>query len=79
MNEITITVSMGTTVPQYGKTAAGLLAACRKFWENPENEAEYQKQKKGGKTGERVLGGGDRVPDRECGGDHRDGDPEWVA
>ena len=61
MSEITIIVSMGTTVPQYGKTAAGLLAACRRFWENPENEAEYQKQKKGGKTGEHVLGGGDSV------------------
>lgn len=55
MSEITITVTKATTVPQYGKTAAGLLAACRKFWENPENETEYQKWK-----GER-KNGSDRV------------------
>lgn len=51
MNGITITVTKTTTVPQYGKTAAGLLAACRRFWENPENEAEYQKWKEERKNG----------------------------
>ena len=61
MSETTITATRAMTVPQYGKTAAGLLAACRRFWENPANEAEYQKQKKGGKKGEHVLGGGDSV------------------
>ena len=60
MNGITITVTKATTVPQYGKTAAGLLAACRRFWENPENEAEYQKwkeERKNGRDCDRVRAG----------------------
>ena len=60
MNGITITVTKATTVPQYGKTAAGLLAACRRFWENPENETEYQKWKeemKNGRASDRVRAG----------------------
>ena len=60
MNGITITVTKATTVPQYGKTAAGLLAACRRFWENPENEAEYQKwkeERKNGRASDRVRAG----------------------
>ena len=61
MSEITIIATKAMTAPQYGRMAAGLLAACRRFWENPENEADYQKQKKGGKKGEHVLGGSDSV------------------
>lgn len=60
MSEITITVSTGTKAPQYGKTAAGLLAACRRFWENPENETEYQKwkeERKNGRASDRVRAG----------------------
>ena len=60
MNGITITVTKATTVPQYGKTAAGLLAECRRFWENPENETEYQKwkeERKNGRDSDRVRAG----------------------
>ena len=46
MNGITITVTKATTVPQYGKTAAGLLEAARAFYRNPENEKAYQEWKK---------------------------------
>ena len=41
MNGITITVTKATTVPQYGRTAAGLLAAARNFYQDPENEKAY--------------------------------------
>ena len=31
--------------PNYGRTAAELLAACRAFYEDPENEKKYQEWK----------------------------------
>ncbi len=79
MNEMVITATKALTEPKYGRTAAGLLVACRNFYQNPENEAEFQKWKKGGKRSENVLGSGDRVPDRERGGDHRNGDSERMV
>ena len=76
MSEITITATKAMTAPQYGKTAAGLLAACRRFWENPENEAEFQKWKKGGRKSDHFPGG---VRAGVVGGDHDNGDPERTA
>lgn len=53
MSETTITATRATTAPKYGKTAAGLLEACRKFYQDPKNEADFQewkKTQKGGKS-----------------------------
>ena len=76
MSKITITATKVMKAPQYAKTAAGLLAACRSFYQNPENEAEYQKWKKGGKK----IG---RVSDRPFAGSHSgdrgNGDTERTA
>ena len=47
MSEIKITVSRATTAPNYGKTAAGLLDAARRFYQDPENEAAFMKWKAG--------------------------------
>jgi len=59
MNGMAITVSQATTVPQYGKTAAGLLEAARTFFREPENEKEYRKWKEGKSDvdGDRVRAG----------------------
>ena len=46
MNGITITVTKATTVPQYGRMAAGLLAAARNFYQDPENERAFLEWKK---------------------------------
>ena len=45
MSEITITVTKATTAPQYGRMAAGLLAAARNFYKDPENEKAYLERK----------------------------------
>ena len=42
MSETTITATRAMTAPQYAKTAAGLLEACRAFYREPENEAAFQ-------------------------------------
>lgn len=46
MNEATITATRSTTAPRYEITAAGLLEACRMFYQIEENETEYQEWKK---------------------------------
>lgn len=46
MSETTITATRATTAPQYEKTAATLLAACRTFYQETENEEAYQEWKK---------------------------------
>ncbi len=51
MNGITITASKAMQAPQYGKTAAGLLDEARRFYQDPENEAEFQKWIKSRKEG----------------------------
>ena len=45
MSETIITATRATTAPQYEKTAAGLLEACRTFYRNPENEKAFRKWK----------------------------------
>ncbi len=45
MNETTITATRATTAPDYAKTAAGLLAAARNFYKDPENEKAYLERK----------------------------------
>ena len=45
MNEMKITVRNGTKKPDYRKTAAELLARCREFYQDPENERAYQEWK----------------------------------
>lgn len=45
MSETTITATRATTAPQYEKTAAGLLEACRMFYRMPENEEAFRKWK----------------------------------
>ena len=51
MNKMAITVSQATTAPRYEITAAGLLEACRKFYQDPKNEADFQEWKKRRKEG----------------------------
>ena len=53
MSKMAITVSQATTAPRYEITAAGLLEACRKFYQDPKNETDFQEWKKtqeGGKS-----------------------------
>ena len=45
MNGITITASKAMQAPQYGKTAAGLLDAARRFYQDPENEKAFMEWK----------------------------------
>ena len=52
MSKMAITVSQATTAPRYEITAAGLLEACRNFYQDPKNEADFQEWKKA-KKGER--------------------------
>ena len=51
MSKMAITASQGTTAPQYGKTADGLLERCRMFYQNPENEKAFREWKKQRKEG----------------------------
>lgn len=46
MSDTIIIGTRSTLAPNYGKTAAGLLAAARSFYQDPENEREYQEWKK---------------------------------
>ena len=50
MTEMAITARTAKEKPNYRKTAAALLEACRLFYQNPENERAYQewKQKRSG-------------------------------
>ena len=45
MSKTTISATRAMTAPQYEKTAAGLLEACRTFYRNPENEKAYREWK----------------------------------
>ena len=47
MSEMVITVSQATTAPNYEITAAGLLEAARRFYQDPENEAAFMEWKAG--------------------------------
>ena len=52
MSNTTITATKATTAPRYEITAAGLLEACRMFYQNPENEKEFQEWMKSRKRSE---------------------------
>ena len=45
MNDLKITARTAKDKPKYKKTAAELLARCREFYQNPENERAYQEWK----------------------------------
>lgn len=45
MEEMRITARAAATKPNYRKTAAELLARCREFYQDPENEREFQEWK----------------------------------
>ena len=47
MNGITITALKAMQAPPYGKTAAGLLDAARRFYQDPENEKAFMEWKAG--------------------------------
>ena len=47
MKEMAITMSTAKTPPDYRKTASLILAACREFYRETENEAAYMEQKGG--------------------------------
>ena len=45
MSEIRITARESGEKPNYKRTAAALLARCREFYQDPENERAYQEWK----------------------------------
>ena len=45
MDELKITARTAKDKPKYKKTAAALLARCREFYQDPENERAYQEWK----------------------------------
>ena len=45
MTELRIIAEAVKQTPDYSKTAAQLLAACRNFYQDPENERAYQEWK----------------------------------
>ena len=47
MNGITSTALKAMQDPPYGKTAAGLLEAARRFYQDPENEKAFMEWKAG--------------------------------
>ena len=47
MTELQITARAVKDKPKYKKTAAALLARCREFYQDPENERAYQEWKAG--------------------------------
>ena len=47
MSGTIITASKATTAPKYNITAAGLLEAARRFYQDPENEAAFMEWKAG--------------------------------
>ena len=48
--EMRIICRTATTAPDYSKTAAELLARCREFYQDPENERAFQEWKAGRKA-----------------------------
>ena len=54
MSEMKVTATRTRTKPKYDALAAELLARCRAFYEDPENERAYQEWK-AGKDGQRDL------------------------
>lgn len=55
MSDTIIIGTRSTLAPDYGKTAAGLLEACRMFYQIEENETEYQEWKKSRKEEKRNV------------------------
>lgn len=51
MNDTIIIGTRSTLAPDYGKTAAGLLEACRMFYQVEENKTEFQEWVKSRKEG----------------------------
>ena len=47
MEELRVIAREAATKPNYRKTAAELLARCREFYQDPENERAYQEWKAG--------------------------------
>ena len=45
MNQMAITARTAKEKPNYRKTAAALMEACRLFYQDPENERAYQEWK----------------------------------
>ena len=53
MTGITVAARSGKEAPDYKKTAAALLARCREFYQEPQNELAFQEwmaERKGKKT-----------------------------
>lgn len=59
MEKIEISVEKARAEPNYKTTAASLLIACRKFYQDPENEKKYQE---GRKRHEKLFKADDRHP-----------------
>lgn len=50
MNDMRVIPEKSEKKPDYRKTAAGLLEACRAFYREPENEEAYMASKKNGRN-----------------------------
>ena len=50
VKRLTITAETARAEPDYSKTAAMLLAACREWYKSPENEQAYTDWKKNGRN-----------------------------
>lgn len=46
MTELRIIAEAKKQTPDYSRTAGQLLAACRSFYQDPENEKKYQEWKR---------------------------------
>lgn len=46
MTELRIIAEAKKQAPDYSRTAGQLLAACRSFYQDPENEKKYQEWKR---------------------------------
>ena len=53
--EMPITATIVKKAPNYRKTARELLASCRAFYEDPENEKAFQEWKERQKHGNRKV------------------------
>lgn len=58
MTQLAITAREAKDKPKYRTTAAALLARCREFYQDPENEKAFQEWKAGkdGRHDERACG-----------------------
>lgn len=68
MEKLEISIEKARAEPNYKTSAASLLIACRKFYQDPENEKKYQEERK---RHEKLFKADDRDPSSGIQGDAR--------